>query len=102
MTASAVDRVAGRRVGETAVALSGPAGPSWVAVLSTDLADVDDSVALIRRQILVAGAIALLAALAAGWLVAGAHARRLRRLDAAAEKVAEGNFRDPDPGRFKR
>ena len=97
LTASAVDRVAGRRVGETAVALSGPAGPSWVAVLSTDLADVDDSVALIRRQILIAGAIALLAALAAGWLVAGAHARRLRRLDAAAEKVAEGNFATPIP-----
>ena len=37
-----------------------------MAVFSTDLADVDDNVALIRRQILIAGAIALLAALGAG------------------------------------
>jgi two-component system, OmpR family, sensor kinase len=91
-TASAVDRVAGRQIAETAVALSGPDGPAWVAVLSTDLADVDDSVALIRRQIVIAGIIALLAALAAGWVVAGAHARRLRRLEAAAEQVADGDF----------
>jgi two-component system OmpR family sensor kinase len=91
-TASAVDRVAGREVAETAVALSDRSGPKWVVVLSTDLADVDDSVALIRRQIVIAGLIALLAALAAGWLVAGIHARRLRRLESAAEKVAEGDF----------
>ena len=96
-TASAVDRVAGREIAETAVALSGPDGPEWVAVLSTDFTDVDDSVALIRRQIVIAGAIALLAALAAGWLVAGAHARRLRRLEAAAEKVADGDFKTPIP-----
>jgi signal transduction histidine kinase len=95
-TASGVDHVAGRRIGETAVALSGPEGPKWVVVLSTDLADVDDSVALIRRQILIAGLIALLAALAAGWLVA-AHSRRLRRLEAAAEKVADGDFSTPIP-----
>jgi two-component system OmpR family sensor kinase len=96
-TASAVEHIAGRRVGETAVALSGPDGPTWVAVLSTDLADVDDSVSLIRRQIVIAGLIALLAALGAGWLVAGAHSRRLRRLEAAAEKVADGDFTTPIP-----
>jgi two-component system, OmpR family, sensor kinase len=91
-TASAIDRVAGREVAETAVALSDRGGPKWVVVLSTDLADVDDSVALIRRQIVIAGLIALLAALAAGWLVAGIHAQRLRRLESAAEKVADGDF----------
>jgi two-component system OmpR family sensor kinase len=66
--------------------------PDWIGVFSTNLADVDDNVALIRRQILIAGSIALLAALGAGYLVAGAHARRLRRLEAAAEKVADGDF----------
>jgi signal transduction histidine kinase len=91
-TASAVDRVAGREVAETAVALSDRSGPKWVVVLTTDLTDVDDSVDLIRRQIVIAGLIALLAALGAGWLVAGIHARRLRRLENAAEKVAEGDF----------
>jgi signal transduction histidine kinase len=94
--ASAVEAVGGQRTGETAVALaSGTGAPSWVAVFSTGLADVDDNVALIRRQIVIAGAIALLAALGAGWLVARAHARRLRRLEEAAEKIADGDFTTP-------
>jgi signal transduction histidine kinase len=90
--ASAVESVGGVRRGETAVALSEDGEPRWIAVFSTDLVDVEDNVALIRRQILIAGSIALLAALGAGWLVAGAHSRRLRRLEAAAEKVAHGDF----------
>jgi two-component system, OmpR family, sensor kinase len=32
-----------------------------------------------------------------GWIAARAHARRLRRLEAAAEKVAEGDFSTPIP-----
>jgi two-component system, OmpR family, sensor kinase len=94
---SGVERVGGTRTGETAVPLSNGGSPQWVAVLSAPLGDVDDSVALIRRQILIAGGIALLAALAAGWLAARAHAQRLRRLDAAAGKVAEGDFSTPIP-----
>jgi signal transduction histidine kinase len=90
--ATAVERVDGERIGETAIALYQGGEPRWVAVLSDSLDEVDDNVALIRRQILIAGAIALLAALAAGWFVAGAHARRLRRLEQAAEKVADGDF----------
>jgi two-component system OmpR family sensor kinase len=43
-----------------------------------------------------AGLIAL-AALAAGWIAARAHAKRLRRLEAAAEQVAEGDFSTPIP-----
>ena len=66
-------------------------------VLSDSLADVDDNVALIKRQILIAGAIALAAALAAGFFAARAHSRRLRRLDAAAQRVAEGDFSTPIP-----
>jgi signal transduction histidine kinase len=95
--ASAVERIGNERVGETAIALSEAGEPRWVAVFSTSLADVEDNVALIRRQILIAGTIALLAALAAGWLVARAHSRRLRRLEAAAEKVADGDFSSPIP-----
>jgi two-component system OmpR family sensor kinase len=95
--ASGVEQVAGRRMGETAIPLSLAGRPRWVAVLSTPLAEVDDNVALIRRQILIAGAIALAAALAAGWMAARAHARRLRRLEAAAEKVAGGDFSTPIP-----
>jgi signal transduction histidine kinase len=94
---SAVERVGGERVGQTALPLVSGGEVRWLAVFSTDLSDVDDNVALIRRQILIAGAIALLAALGAGYLVAGAHARRLRRLERAAEKVADGDFSNPIP-----
>jgi two-component system OmpR family sensor kinase len=94
---SAIEDIAGERTGEIAIPLSAGGRAKWVAVLSTPLGDVDDTVALIRRQILIAGLIALLAALAAGWLAARAHAKRLRRLEAAAEKVAEGDFSTPIP-----
>jgi signal transduction histidine kinase len=95
--ASAVETIAGERRGETAVALPADGPPRWVAVFSISLEDVDDSVALIRRQMLIAATIALIAALGAGWLVAGAHSRRLRRLEQAAEKVADGDFSSPIP-----
>jgi two-component system OmpR family sensor kinase len=96
-SSSAIERIAGERTGEIAVPLSVHGRPRWVAVTSTPLADVDDTVALIRRQILIAGSIALLAALAAGWLAARAHAKRLNRLEEAAQKVAEGDFSTPIP-----
>jgi len=96
-SSSAIEQIAGERTGEIAIPLSEDGSPKWVAVLSTPLADVDDTVALIHRQILIAGSIALLAALAAGWLAARAHAKRLGRLEAAAEKVAEGDFTTPIP-----
>ncbi|HSI80302.1 MAG TPA: HAMP domain-containing sensor histidine kinase [Solirubrobacterales bacterium] len=95
--ASAIERVGGDRLGETAVALPAGGDPRWVAVLSAPLEEVDDNVALIRRQILIAGMIALVAAVSAGWLVARWHARRLRRLEQAAEKIADGDFSTPIP-----
>jgi two-component system, OmpR family, sensor kinase len=94
---SAVERVDGARLGQTAVPGFVEGEPTWVTVLSVDLSDVDANVALIKRQILIAGAIAILAALAAGWFAAGAHARRLRRLEAAAESAAEGDFKTQIP-----
>jgi signal transduction histidine kinase len=94
---SGVVRVGGARIGEAALPLSKGGRARWVAVLSASLADVDDTVALIRRQILIAGAFALLAATAAGWIAARAHAKRLARLEAAAERVAEGDFSAPIP-----
>jgi two-component system, OmpR family, sensor kinase len=94
---SAVELVDGARVGQTAIPLSERGRSRWVAVLSGSLDEVDDNVALIKRQILIAGAIALAAALMAGYLAARAHSRRLRRLEKAAEEVAEGNFSVPIP-----
>jgi two-component system, OmpR family, sensor kinase len=96
-TRSGVERVAGERVGTSAVPIAGSDGAEWVAVLSSPLDDVEDNVALIRRQILIAGAIALAAASLAGFWAAGAVSRRLRRLRRAAEQVADGDFNHPIP-----
>jgi two-component system OmpR family sensor kinase len=94
----------GDLIGETAVPLEAgpgeagdPEGPVWVAVFSTPLEDVSDNVALIRRQIIIAGVIAFVAALLAAWVAANSHAKRLRRLEDAAELVAGGNFNVPIP-----
>jgi len=87
-----VETVAGERVGASAIPVLSEAETSWVAVLSSSLDDVDDNVALIRRQILIAGVIALAGAALAGWWAAAAVSRRLQRLRHAAEQVAEGDF----------
>lgn len=99
---SGVETVRGRRLGETAFPVpegkpASEGGPGWVIVLSTPLDDVSDNVDLIRRQTLIAGGIALLLALVAAYLAASYHARRLRRLERAAERVAHGDFNVPIP-----
>jgi two-component system, OmpR family, sensor kinase len=71
--------------------------PSWVVVFSTPLADVQDNVALIRRQILIAGLIALIVAVTSGYYAASVLARRVKRLERAAGEVAAGNFSRPIP-----
>jgi two-component system, OmpR family, sensor kinase len=95
--ASGVDHVAGTRVGASAVPLQLGGQTRWVEVLSTPLADVADAVALVRRQILIAGGIALLAASLIGFWASGAVSRRLRRMREAAEVVADGHFDQPIP-----
>ena len=87
----------GERLGETATPILLDDEVRWISVLSSPLDDVDDNVSLITRQILIAGVIALAAAIGAGFLAARAHAGRLRRLEAAAEKVAHGDFSTPIP-----
>ena len=69
----------------------------WVIVYSAPLADVVRTVSTVRHEILVAGAIALLLALIAGYLVARALARRVKRLELAAKQVAAGDFSRPIP-----
>jgi two-component system OmpR family sensor kinase len=69
----------------------------YVAVFADSLSDVQDNVALIRRQVLISGAIALAIAVLAGYLVARALAARVKRLERAARKVAAGDFSQPIP-----
>jgi signal transduction histidine kinase len=90
--ASGVETLAGERVGTSAVPVELGGDVRWVALLSSPLEDVADNVALIRRQILFAGVIAIAAAALVGFWAAGFVTRRLRRLQRAAEQVAEGDF----------
>jgi two-component system OmpR family sensor kinase len=66
-----------------------------VAVFADTLDEVEGNVALIRRQILISGGIALAVALLAGYLVARALSQRVGRLEHAARKVAAGDFSNP-------
>jgi two-component system, OmpR family, sensor kinase len=68
-----------------------------VAVYSRSIGNVTDSVELIRTQVILATALALLVALAGGYLVAQALSRRVRRLEDAARRVAAGHFPGPLP-----
>ena len=70
-------------------------GSKYVAVFADSLSDVQDNVALIRRQVLISGGIALVIAILAGYLVARALAARVKRLERAARKVASGDFSQP-------
>jgi two-component system OmpR family sensor kinase len=66
-----------------------------VAVFADALADVEANVALIRRQILISGGVALVIAILAGYLVARALSLRVKRLERAARRVSAGDFTDP-------
>ncbi|MDO8211503.1 HAMP domain-containing sensor histidine kinase [Conexibacter sp. CPCC 206217] len=70
---------------------------TFVALYSTPTSDVEGNVAVVRGQILIAGALALALAVLAGWLVARALAQRVKRLEQAAEQVAAGDFSRPIP-----
>jgi two-component system, OmpR family, sensor kinase len=82
----------GREFAEVAVPV-GSAGA--VVLLSDSLADPLASLRLIERQLLVAGAIGLLFAVVAGYAAASLHARRIRRLERAAERIADGRLDEP-------
>src|SRR3954454_8113701 len=64
----------------------------YVVVLGDTLTDVDGSVAVVRKRILLSGAVVLLIAVLAGYLVARRLTGRVQRLEEAAGKVAAGDF----------
>jgi signal transduction histidine kinase len=77
--------------GEVAVAR-----PDAVVVLfSSSLSDTLATVHVIQRRLAYATAAALAIALALGSLAAALHARRIRRLERAAERIAQGVFDEP-------
>jgi HAMP domain-containing protein len=68
-----------------------------VVVYSAQVSDIARNVTTVRHEILVAGGIALLLALVAGYLVARMLAQRVKRLELAAKQVASGDFGHPIP-----
>ncbi len=63
-----------------------------VMLLSSSLEDQLATVALVKRRLLLATVTALLIAALLGFAVAAAHARRLSRIQKAADNIAEGAF----------
>lgn len=82
----------GREYAEVAVPL---ATSGQVVLLSASLADQLSTVHLVQRRLFYATLAALLIALTLGTLGAAPHARRIRRLERAAERIAEGSFDEP-------
>ena len=89
--ASGTVRRDGQRFAEVAL----PAAGGSILLLSASLHDSLGNVDLVRRRLLGAGALALLMALVIGYGGSWAFARRLRRLEHAAERMATGQFDQP-------
>jgi signal transduction histidine kinase len=77
---------------ETAVAVSAQ-GP--VVLLSSSLHNDLQSVGVVQRRVIVAGALATVFAILLGYTLATLFARRIRRLEGAAERIADGRFDEP-------
>jgi signal transduction histidine kinase len=66
-----------------------------VVLVRSSLRDTLQSIHQVRRRLLVAGLIALLASLVVGYIAAELFARRIRRLERAAHRIAAGDFSEP-------
>jgi two-component system OmpR family sensor kinase len=93
--AAATELTRSGRVAEAAMPVPYGGGVGAVIVYSAPLGDISRSVSIVRREILVAGLIALVIALIGGYLFARALSQRVKRLERAAEQVAAGDFERP-------
>jgi signal transduction histidine kinase len=84
-------RRAGIEYAEAAVPLPG----GQVLLFSSSLSDQLSTVSVIERRLLFATLVALGIALGLGSVAAALHASRIRRLDRAADRIAEGEFGEP-------
>jgi signal transduction histidine kinase len=72
-----------------------PLGPDFVVLASSSLSEADRTLNLVERRILLAGALALIAALLVGYGASKVFARRIQRLERAADRIAAGHFEEP-------
>jgi signal transduction histidine kinase len=77
---------------EAALAV-GRQGP--IVLLSSSLHNDLQSVGVVQRRVIVAGALATVFAILLGYTLATLFARRIRRLEGAAERIAGGRFDEP-------
>jgi signal transduction histidine kinase len=72
-----------------------------VVLVRASLRDTIQSIHQVRRRLVIAGLIALASALLVGYGAAALFARRIRRLERAAHRIAAGDFSEPvvDRGR---
>jgi signal transduction histidine kinase len=80
-----------RDVAEAAIRIN----PNTVVAVSASLGDVLSNVGLVRRSLLLAGGLAILGATVLGYFAAWGLTRRLRSLESAAERIADGDFERP-------
>ncbi len=81
----------GRRFGQVAY----PLLDGNVLLLSASIEDQLATVRVVKRRLLYATGVALLIAGILGTAAATVHARRIRRLERAANRIAEGEFDEP-------
>ncbi len=81
----------GRPFGEVAV----PLFPGNVLLLSSSIEDQLATVRVVKRRLLYATGVALAIAAILGSAAATLHARRIRRLERAANRIAKGKFDEP-------
>ena len=70
-------------------------GVDGVVLVQAPLRDVQEQVSAVERRLVFGGSLAFGVALLAGLLAAEPLARRLARLQAAAERIARGSFGEP-------
>lgn len=87
----------GVRYAEAAAPLT-TSGP--VLLFAASLDSQLETVSVVRSRVIIAGAFAVAFAVLLGYVGASMFARRIRHLEAAAERIAAGNFDEPviDPG----
>ena len=81
--------------GENYAEAAEPANTKNVVLVSNSIEDSLASVELVKHRLAISALVALVAALFLGYIGARLFARRIRRLEQAAERIASGKFDEP-------
>jgi signal transduction histidine kinase len=93
--ANVLERGVVTRGGEPFAEVALPDHAGHLVLYAASLRATLENVDVVRSRLLWAGLVALGLAVLVGWGAASAFARRLRRLERAADRIAAGNFDEP-------